>query len=55
MSRKAPFEAIHRHGFVRVGAASPTASAGDVVFNVEQAITIAAQADGRGCDLLVFP
>ena len=55
MSRTAPFEAIHRHGFVRVGAASPTASVGDVAFNVDQAIALAAAADKRGCDLLVFP
>ena len=30
-----PFGAIHRHGFVRVAAASPRASTGDVAFNVD--------------------
>ena len=52
---KAPFEGIHRHGYVRCAAASPTASSGDVAFNVEQAIALVEQADAQGCDLLVFP
>ncbi len=53
---KPPFGAIHRHGFVRVAAASPRASAGDVAFNVEQ--TLDARPRGgreRGVDLAVFP
>ncbi|HEY0026275.1 MAG TPA: NAD(+) synthase [Allosphingosinicella sp.] len=54
MSR-APFAAIHRHGFVRTAAASPTGSSGDVEFNVEQAIGLAREADRRACDLVVFP
>ncbi len=49
------FGAIHRHGFVRVAAASPVASAGDVAFNVDQALALAREADGRGVDLAVFP
>jgi NAD+ synthase (glutamine-hydrolysing) len=52
---KAPFSAIHRHGFVRTAAASPTGSAGDVSFNTDQAIALAREADSRGCDLIVFP
>ena len=52
---QAPFEAIHRHGFVRVSAASPTGSSGDVGFNVDQAIALAQEADGKGCDLVVYP
>jgi NAD+ synthase (glutamine-hydrolysing) len=52
---KAPFEAIHRHGFVRVSAASPTGSSGDVGFNVDQAIALAREAEGEGCDLVVYP
>jgi NAD+ synthase (glutamine-hydrolysing) len=55
MGRRGPFEAIHRHGFVRVAAASPTGSAGDVTFNVDQAVALARQADERGCDLVIFP
>jgi NAD+ synthase (glutamine-hydrolysing) len=50
-----PFGAIHRHGFVRVAAASPLASTGDVAFNVEQALALAREADSRGVDLAVFP
>jgi len=50
-----PFGAIHRHGFVRVAAASPRASAGDVDFNVEETLALARQADARGVDLAVFP
>jgi len=50
-----PFEAIHRHGFVRVSAASPAGSAGDVAFNVDQAIALAEEAHGEGVDLLVYP
>src|SRR3954469_13390113 len=52
---KAPFEAIHRHGFVRVAAASPRASAGDVAFNVDETVKLAREADARGVDLAVFP
>jgi NAD+ synthase (glutamine-hydrolysing) len=50
-----PFAAIHRHGFVRVAAASPVASAGDVAFNVDQTLVLARDADARGVDLAVFP
>ncbi|PWG02683.1 NAD(+) synthase [Sphingosinicella humi] len=55
MATVPPFEAIHRHGFVRAAAATPTASAGDVAFNVDQAIAQAEEADRRGVDLVVFP
>ncbi|HEX6374270.1 MAG TPA: NAD(+) synthase [Allosphingosinicella sp.] len=55
MARRPPFEAIHRHGFVRVAAASPTGSSGDVAFNVDQAIALAEEADSKGCDLVVYP
>ena len=50
-----PFAAIHRHGFVRVAAASPVASTGDIAFNVDQALALAKEADARGIDLAVFP
>jgi NAD+ synthase (glutamine-hydrolysing) len=52
---KAPFEAVHRHGFIRVAAATPLASAGDITFNVEQTIALAREAEGRGGDLIVYP
>ena len=50
-----PFGAIHRHGFVRVAAASPRASTGDVIFNVDETLKLAREADGAGVDLAVFP
>ncbi len=53
--KRPPFESIHRHGFVRVAAASPVGSAGDVTFNVDQAIALAREADGKGVDLVVYP
>jgi NAD+ synthase (glutamine-hydrolysing) len=55
MTKRPPFEAIHRHGFVRVSAAGPTGSSGDVTFNVDQAIALAEEADSKGCDLVVYP
>ena len=55
MARKPPFEAIHRHGFVRVAAATPIASTGDVAFNVRETVSLAKQGHERGCDLIVFP
>jgi len=51
----AKFAAIHRHGFVRVAAATPRASAGDVAFNVDQALLLARQAHDRHVDLVVYP
>ena len=52
---KAPFEAIHRHGFVRVAAATPLASSGDVAFNVKETIGLTREGHERGVDLIVFP
>ncbi len=52
---KPPFGAIHRHGLVRVAAASPRASTGDVAFNVEETIALAREAAARSVDLAVFP
>ncbi|HEY6916815.1 MAG TPA: NAD(+) synthase [Allosphingosinicella sp.] len=50
-----PFEAIHSHGFVRVAAATPVASVGDIALNVAETIALAREGHERGCDLLVFP
>jgi NAD+ synthase (glutamine-hydrolysing) len=55
MAKQPPFEAIHRHGFVRVAAATPLASAGDVAFNVKETVGLAREAHDRGVDLIVFP
>jgi NAD+ synthase (glutamine-hydrolysing) len=54
-TEKLPFGAIHRHGFVRVAAASPRASTGDVAFNVAETLMLAKEADKKGVDLAVFP
>jgi len=51
---KPPFGAIHRHGFVRVAAASPRASTGDVAFNVAETLKLAKEADKNGVDLAVL-
>jgi NAD+ synthase (glutamine-hydrolysing) len=53
--RRSLFGAIHRHGFVRVAAASPVASTGDVAFNVDETLKLARAANARGVDLAVFP
>jgi len=50
-----PFASVHRHGFVRVAAATPLASTGNVPFNVDQVLALAAQGQERGVDLIVFP
>ncbi|MGR6327462.1 NAD(+) synthase [Sphingomonas sp. XXL09] len=49
------FASIHRHGMVRVAAATPRASVGDVAANLDAAVALAEEADGRGVDLVVFP
>lgn len=50
-----PFRSIHRHGFVRVGAGTPVASAGDVAANAAGILDLARKADAEGVDLLVLP
>jgi NAD+ synthase (glutamine-hydrolysing) len=55
MVKKPPFAAIHRHGFVRVAAATPIASTGDVAFNIKETVALAAEGHERGCDLIVYP
>ena len=50
-----PFFSHHRHGFVRVAAATPVASVGDTAANVRETIALARAADARGVDLVVFP
>ena len=50
-----PFYAIHRHGLIRVAAATPRASVGDTAANAEATIALAREADARCVDLVVFP
>ena len=49
------FKSIHAHGFVRIGAGTPTGSVGDVAANAAGIIALARQADAEGVDLLVLP
>ncbi|MGF7147141.1 NAD+ synthase (glutamine-hydrolyzing) [Sphingomonas zeicaulis] len=49
------FSSIHAHGFVRVAAATPVASVGDVAANVEATIALARLASAKAADLLIFP
>ena len=49
------FHSIHRHQMVRVAAATPLASVGDVAANVAATVAMARDADARGIDLVVFP
>ncbi len=50
-----PFYAIHRHGLIRVAAATPRASVGDTGANAEATIALVREADAKGVDLVVFP
>jgi NAD+ synthase (glutamine-hydrolysing) len=49
------FLSIHAHGLVRVAAATPAASAGDVTANAASILDLARQADAAGADLVVYP
>ncbi|MCU6454723.1 NAD(+) synthase [Sphingomonas sp. A2-49] len=49
------FPSIHRHQMVRVAAATPLASVGDIAANVAATVDLARRADARGVDLVVFP
>ncbi len=55
MPPHANFRSIHRHGFVRVGAGTPAASAGDVAANAAGILALARLADAQAVDLLVLP
>ncbi|EZP51517.1 NAD(+) synthase [Sphingomonas sp. RIT328] len=49
------FFSIHRHQLVRVAAATPIASVGEVAVNLAATVAAATDADARGVDLVVFP
>ena len=55
MSENHPFFSRRAQGFVRVGACTPIATAGDPQQNAEAAIALARDADASGIDLLVYP
>ncbi len=49
------FYSIHAQGMVRVAAATPAASSGDVAANAQSILELARQADAEGADLVVYP
>ena len=49
------FASIHSHGFVRVAAATPVATAGDPAANADAIVALAHAAAAEHVDLLVFP
>ncbi len=55
MSETGDFFALHRHGFVRVAAATPRVLTADVTFNRDAILAEARRADEAGVDLVVFP
>ncbi len=50
-----PFYSLHRHGMLRVGAATPVGTVGDSTANAAATIALARRAHDTGVDLLVFP
>lgn len=50
-----PFGAFHRHGFVRVGAATPRVALADPLVNARSTLQLASKAADEGADLVVFP
>jgi len=55
MTQALPFASIHRHGLIRVGAATPRVAVADPASNAEAVIERARAADAEGVDLLVLP
>lgn len=49
------FASIHTHGLIRVAAATPRASVGDVSSNTAAILELARQAADGGADLVLFP
>jgi NAD+ synthase (glutamine-hydrolysing) len=49
------FFSIHAQGMVRVAAATPAASAGDVAANAASILDLARKGDAEGADLIVYP
>ncbi|WP_188657968.1 NAD(+) synthase [Sphingomonas metalli] len=49
------FFSLHHHRMIRVAAATPPASVGDVPANTARTIALAQEAHAKGCDLVVFP
>lgn len=50
-----PFFDLHRHGFVRVAAATPKVRTADVAFNAEAILAVGRDAHARNVDIVVCP
>ena len=55
MNAPLPFQSIHRHGLVRVAAATPAVAIADPASNARHVLDLAAAAERQGVDLVVFP
>ena len=55
MNNPLPFHSIHRHGLVRVAAATPAVFVADPAANARAVLELAQQAERDGVDLVVFP
>jgi NAD+ synthase (glutamine-hydrolysing) len=55
MAKTHPFQSIHSHGLVRVGACTPIGTVGDPMANAEAVIALAQDGHKAHADLLVFP
>ena len=44
-----------KYGYIKVAAGVPAVKVADVVYNVQQAESLIAQAEGQGVELLVLP
>ncbi|MGL4314021.1 MAG: NAD(+) synthase [Sphingomonas sp.] len=55
LTKPHPFYSIHRHGLIRVAAATPQATVGNPAANAAAAIELAKQAHAANVDLMVFP
>ncbi|MEC7931246.1 MAG: nitrilase-related carbon-nitrogen hydrolase, partial [Pseudomonadota bacterium] len=49
------FSSLHRQGLVRIAAATPKGSVGDVAANAEGIVALARAAADGGADLVLFP
>ncbi|MFB0872335.1 MULTISPECIES: NAD(+) synthase [unclassified Sphingobium] len=55
MTATEAFSSLHTHGFVRLAAATPRGSVGDVAANAAAVLALARQAGGEGADIVLFP
>ncbi|WP_022683886.1 NAD(+) synthase [Sphingobium bisphenolivorans] len=53
--RTEDFASLHRHGLVRLAAATPSGSVADVAANAASILTLAREAGAGGADIVLFP